>query len=178
MSYYAIFKPTEEAMKKYEPKVSNSLKRDDFSKLSMLIKILNDPEDSVDKFAFNLKLFLSFFKSKIEEQSKTIAYNNYKEDGTVWYCGRQYSKSDPKCTIESVYDYVIEKLTLLHYCVKSGDYFDENSKFWDKLNEIKEVLEYFEDACFEICNFEIMNDLKEFRVGDEDEISSDTINDN
>lgn len=177
MSYYATFKPTEEAMKKYEPAKIQTFSSKDVSmmKLSLMVDVLKDPGDvKVESFAFNTKLLLKYIESEIERSEHRHAYNLWKEDGEVWYCGWTYAKTHPELEMSEVYDFVLKKLVLLHYCAKSGDYLDEGDQFHNKLNEIEEILEYFEDQCMEHARFEIMDELKEFRVGEEyDEQSAD-----
>ena len=176
MSYYATFKPTEEAMEKYKPlKFTCSIKRTvNEEKLAIIINTLISEEShdlkDVRDFIFKTKIMLAGIESIIVEEENDFAYDRWKEDNELWYCGWQYSHDEPQNSKESVYDYVVERLAILHFCVPSGDYFKAESDFGEKHQEIAEVLDYFEEAIRDVQIYRIMDELKEFRVSDDDDV--------
>ena len=142
-------------------------------KLALKVYVLKDAEketnvlSDVKNGVFNIKLFLAGLHAEIKQQEEQFTYDRWKEEnGDLWYCGREYSGDYSNHDEQDVYKYVIEKLTLLKFCTETGDYFAEDNNFSEKSKEIDEVLEYFEDVMRELKIYEIMNELKEYRVPD------------
>lgn len=116
---------------------------------------------------FNIKLYLAGLENEINQTEEQFAYDRWKEDNMLWYCGWEFSHDYCQHNRKDVYNYVIERLTILKFCAESGDYFDSESHFNDKAEDIDEVLAYFEDMMREIKIYEIMNELKEYRIPDD-----------
>lgn len=147
-------------------------------KTTLKVFVLQEPKKEEDAYripdvkssVFAIKLCLSGLEAQINEAEEQFAYDRYKEDGYLWYCGWQFSKDYCEHTREEVYDYVVEKLTLLKHCTETGNYFDEeHNNFHEKLREITEVLDYFEDTMREIKIFEIMKELEEYHKNDDED---------
>ena len=184
MSYYATFrKLTDEVMEKYNKRNKTSYygyhgnSKDNY-KLPLMVYILQESNNdnvikSVKDAAFNIRLNLAGLQADVEQKEEQFAYDRWKEDGELWYCGWQFSKDQSDTTVEDVYDYVVERLTLLKFCVKTNDYFEENSNFGDKLQEVEELLDYFTEQISEIKIYSIMEDLKDYRVDEDDEHDRD-----
>ena len=189
MSYYAVFKKlTEEVMEKYNKKNRGiyGFSTNNEYRLSLKVYTLL-PQEEKDSFSkapdvknavFNIKLYLCGMEAEINQNEEQFAYDRWKEDNELWYCGWQYSHDNCEHTREEVYDYVVERLTILKFCANSGDYFDSESHFDDKARDIDEILDYFEDMIREIKIYEIMNELKDYRVGDDDGGEEDEIENN
>lgn len=178
MSYYATFKGmTDEVMEKYNKKnksyfgpVNNEYK------LSLKVYTLLKPEvpegalgrvPDVKNAVFNIKLYLAGLESQINHAEEQFAWDRYKEDGYLWYCGWEFSHDQCEHTREDIYDYVVERLTILKFCAETGDYFDSESNFDEKARDINEIIEYFEDMIREIKIYEIMGELKDYAKGDD-----------
>ena len=148
-------------------------------KLALKVYVLKEAEketnilSDVKNGVFNIKLFLAGLHAEIKQQEEQFAYDRWKEDNMLWYCGWEFSKDYSSHNEQDVYKYVIEKLTLLKFCTETGDYFADNNNFFEKSKEIDEVLEYFEDVMRELKIFEIMNELKEYRIPDNEEDDED-----
>ena len=152
-------------------------------KLALKVYILNKEKDDektnplsdVKTGVFNIKLFLSGLQAQVKEQEEQYAYDRWKNDDEhlLWYCGWEFSHEESQHNEKDIYDYVVEKLTLLKFCTETGDYFAEDSNFFEKVKEIDEVLDYFEDAMSELKIYEIMHELKEYRIPDDWEGSDD-----
>ena len=143
-------------------------------KLAIKVYVLKEAEketnilSDVKNGVFNIKLFLAGLHAEIKQQEEQFAYDRWKEmNGDLWYCGWEFSKDYSEHNEKDVYKYVIEKLTLLKFCTETGDYFADKNNFFEKSKEIDEVLEYFEDVMRELKIFEIMNELKEYRIPDD-----------
>ena len=121
----------------------------------------------VKNVVFNIKLYLAGLENEINQAEEQFAYDRWKEDGKLWYCGWEFSHDYCQHNREDVYDYVIERLTILKFCANSGDYFDSESHFDDKARDIDDVLAYFKDTISEIKIYEIMNELKDYRIPDD-----------
>jgi len=146
-------------------------------RLSLKVYTLMPPETQeklsrvpdVKNAVFNIKLYLAGLENEINQSEEQFAYDRWKEDGKLWYCGWEYSHDYCNHTKEEIYDYVVERLTILKFCAETGDYFDSESHFDDKARDIDDILTYFEDMMREIKIYEIMNDLKDYRVGDDED---------
>jgi len=144
-------------------------------RLSLKVYTLMPPETKenlsrvpdVKNTVFNIKLYLAGLENEINQSEEQFAYDRWKEDGKLWYCGWNYSHDYCQHNKKEVYDYVVERLTILKFCAESGNYFDSESHFDDKARDIDEVLAYFEDTMGEIKVYEIMNDLKDYRIPDD-----------
>lgn len=178
MGYEVHFKGmSNEVMDKYNKKNKGiyGFSTNNEYRLSLKVYTLMPPETQenlsrvpdVKNAVFNIKLYLAGLENEINQSEEQFAYDRWKEDGKLWYCGWQYSHDYCQHNREDVYDYVIERLTILKFCANSGDYFDSESHFDDKVRDIDEVLAYFKDTISEIKIFEIMNDLKDYRIPDD-----------
>lgn len=148
-------------------------------KIALKVYVLNKPEketnilSDIKNSVFNIKLFLSGLQAEINLQEEQFSYDRWKEDNNLWYCGWEFSKDYSEHNEKDIYDYVVERLTLLKFCTETGDYFKEDNNFNEKLKEIDDVLEYFEDVMRELKIFKIMDDLKEYRIPDDWEGTDD-----
>lgn len=146
-------------------------------RLSLEVFIMRKEEKPIDvkDGVFQIKLLLAGIEADVNQREEQFIYDRWKEEnGDLWWCGRQYSNDYSNYDRDDVYKYVIERLTLLKYCAETGNYFEDNSHFDDKLSEIKDLLEYFDDVIMELKLFEIMEQLKEYRIPDDyDDLEDD-----
>lgn len=154
-------------------------------RLSLKVYTLTPPETQenlsrvpdVKNAVFNIKLYLAGLENEINQAEEQFAYDRWKEDGKLWYCGWEFSHDYCQHNRKDIYDDVVERLTILKFCAKSGDYFDSESHFEDKARDIDEVLAYFEDTIREIKIYEIMHELKDYRIPDDyDENEEELLN--
>ena len=178
MGYEVHFKGmSNEVMDKYNKKNKGiyGFSTNNEYRLSLKVYTLMPPETQenlsrvpdVKNTVFNIKLYLAGLENEINQEEEQFAYDRWKEDNKLWYCGWEYSHDYCQHNREDVYDYVIERLTILKFCAPSGDYFDSESHFDDKARDIDDVLGYFEDMIREIKIYEIMNELKDYRLPDD-----------
>lgn len=149
------------------------------NKLALEIFILRNPIDGNDPkeirdAAFQIKLLLGGMQLDIEKNEEQFAYDRWKEEeGDLWYCGWQWCENKlfnhHQNTNEEIYDYVVEKLSLLKFCTTTEDFFEDNSNFSEKLEEIKSVLDYFEDTIRDNKILEIQKQLSEYRIPDDED---------
>jgi len=83
----------------------------------------------VKNAVFDIKLYLAGIESQINKDEEQFAWDRYKEDGYLWYCGWKFSHDQCNHTREEIYKYVVERLIILKFCVETGDYFDSKSNF-------------------------------------------------
>ena len=178
MGYEVHFKGmSNEVMDKYNKKNKGiyGFSTNNEYRLSLKVYTLMPPETQenlsrvpdVKNTVFNIKLYLAGLENEINQEEEQFAYDRWKEDNKLWYCGWEYSHDYCQHNREDVYDYVVERLTLLKFCAETGDYFDSESHFDDKGRDIDDILEYFENMMSEIKIYEIMNELKEYRIPDD-----------
>lgn len=184
MGYEVHFKGmTNEVMDKYNKKNKGYYgSTNNEYRLSLKVYTLLKPEVNEGNFGhmpdvknavFNIKLYLAGLEAEIIKNEEQFAYDRWKEDNVLWYCGWEFSHDACNHTREEIYDYVVERLTILKFCAETGDYFDGDSNFSEKSRDIDEVIDYFKDIISEIKIYEIMNELKEYRVGDDEDDEDD-----
>ena len=178
MGYEVHFKGmSNEVMDKYNKKNKGiyGFSTNNEYRLSLKVYTLMPPETQenlsrvpdVKNTVFNIKLYLAGLENEINQEEEQFAYDRWKEDNKLWYCGWEYSHDYCQHNKKEVYDYVVERLTILKFCAETGDYFDSESHFDDKARDIDDVLGYFEDMIREIKIYEIMNELKDYRLPDD-----------
>ena len=178
MGYEVHFKGmSNEVMDKYNKKNKGiyGFSTNNEYRLSLKVYTLMPPETNenlsrvpdVKNAVFNIKLYLAGLENEINQAEEQFAYDRWKEDGTLWYCGWEFSHDYCQHDKKEVYDYVVEQLTILKFCAATGDYFDSESHFDDKARDIDDVLAYFKDVMSEIKIYEIMNELKDYRIPDD-----------
>lgn len=169
MGYEIDFKPTkefvEEKLKKliqYKPK-NNELP---YIKTDILIYCLGEADDTrrvMNRISFNLR----YMYDLIRYDEIQYAINRFEENGTIWYCGWEYSKDDCDWDLDELVERNTKTLTLLKQVVETPNYFDNGERFYDKINEIDEHLDGFEEICRDIAIYEIMNMMREFQEKDD-----------
>lgn len=178
MGYEVHFKGmSNEIMDKYNKKNKGiySFSSNGEYRLSLKVYTLMPPETQenlskvpdIKNVVFNIKLYLAGLENEINQEEEQFAYDRWKEDDMLWYCGSEFSHDYCQHDKKDVYDYVIEQLTILKFCAESGNYFDSESHFDDKVRDIDGALEYFESMMREIKIYEIMKDLKDYRIPDD-----------
>lgn len=160
MSYYKTFKPTKEAMEKYN--VSNAMKFGHLNKLQTIVYCMtSDEKDAVYNVYFEFERLLKGLDASIKNDVYENVYKQFEQEGKVWFCGWQYSH-DFDYDKEDGQKYAIEQLTALKMIVKTPDYFDENEKFTKKKNDIEDILIAFEEMATEYWQFEVIKDLEKY----------------
>lgn len=172
MGYQATFTPTEEAMEKYKPNAFD--KTDEYIENSyndLLIYCLQDhTNDSTKDCNFYIKLNLETLSNYIKRKEQNSAYLRWKEDKDhqLWYCGWDKRENYSSYDKEDSTKYTLENLLLFCKVVQTEGYYVENTHFFDKLNSIKDSLDYFIEAIEDIEIHKIMEELDEFRKRDEE----------
>ena len=178
MGYEVHFKGmSNEVMDKYNKKNKGiyGFSTNNEYRLSLKVYTLMPPETQenlsrvpdVKNTVFNIKLYLAGLENEINHSEEQYAYDTWKEENKLYYCGWEFSHDYCPHDKKEIYDYVIERLTILKFCAETGNYFDSEGYFDDKARDIDDVLAYFEDMMREIKIYEIMNDLKDYRLPDD-----------
>lgn len=168
MGYERSFMPTEEAIEEFRRNMSHSSDSHDNFKIELKTYCMLDHSgDEMSDVLLKIKYYLNGIRYYMRNECYRIVVEQYEEHGTVWFCGWEHSHAGPDCDYDDVFRYVIEKLVILACVVKTPDWFDDSEKFYEKLNEIDSVLEYFSDEVAIIINYEIMDKLKDYEETDE-----------
>lgn len=172
MSYDRIFMPTEEAVDELRKNIHRNRSYDlDSMKIELRAYCMSEHNiDDIHPVIEHIRFILSGMKSGIRSIRYKYAVETYKtdEDKMIWYCGWKYSHSECESDEESTTRYAIENLVNLACIVKTPDWFDDNEKFYDKLKEIDEIIEYYVDDISYCCDYEVIDKLKEFDVTNKD----------
>lgn len=173
MSYTAIFKPTKEFMEDFEKKsfiLKVEKEYENETKVELLCYCMRDwdEKETFKKVYDHIRFSLSYLNNVVKSDVRKWVANEYKEDGEVYFNGWNYAKDECDFEYDDIFLSTLKNLVLLKQ-VQTPDYFDDIDKHYDKRNGIERELDGFVECCAEIANFEIMNEMKEFRVGDYDE---------
>ena len=172
MSYYRTFLPPKDAVDELRNYVSKSVSYDlDSIKTELRIYcLLPHPDDDIRRVIEHIRYLLGCMKYDVRSDCYKYAVNCYDtdEDESVWYCGWDYSRSEPDTTEEEARTHTVGSLVNLACAVATPDWFDEQEKYYDKMNAIDDEIEYFIDAVSKCYDFEVMDKLKEFDVTDKD----------
>ena len=173
MSYTATFKPTKEFMDDFEKKsfiLKNEKEYENETRVELLCYCMRDwdEKETFKKVYDHIKFDLTYLNSVVKSCVRNESVKEYKEDGEVYFNGWTYAKDECDFDYDDIFLNTIKSLMLLKQ-VQTPDFFEDSDKHYDKRNEIERELDGFVECCAEIANFEIMNEMKEFRVGDYDE---------
>lgn len=159
MSFYRVFKPTKEAMEKI-PKQFVCDYKDIKESLMANCMIPTDMLKARKEIDFNLNYIYSCIQSEVIED----AHKQFEKDGEISYCGWEYNKDYPSISEEDLKELTKRQLSILKSIVRTPDYFEEEDKFYKKLNDITNIIEDFIDSCYSVARFEIIEKLKDFDV--------------
>jgi hypothetical protein len=175
MGYEIDFIPTQEfvdsklkSLLSYKPKPTEL----PITKTELLVYVMKESGETrqvMNHLFFNL----NYLKEVVRAETIQDAIDTFAEHGRIWYCGWEYSKSHYNQDIKEVTNNVVKTFTLLKQTVPTMDYFAENDKYYDKVNEIEEQLEYFCDTCRDATIYEIMDLLRPFKEKDDDNEKDD-----
>lgn len=173
MSYTAIFKPTKEFMENFEKKffiLKNEKEYENETKVELLCYCMRDwdEKETFNNVYDHIRCSLSYLNNAVKSDVRKWVTNEYKEYGKVYFNGWKYAKNECDFNYDDIFLSTLKNLVLLKQ-IQTPDYFDDIDKHYEKRNEIEVVLDGFVECCAEIANFEIMNEMKEFLVGDYDE---------
>lgn len=171
MSYTATFKPTKEFMEDFEKKsfiLKNEKEYENETKVELLCYCMRDwdEKETFKKVYDHIKFSLSYLNNVVKSDVRKWVANEYKEKGEVYFNGWNYAKDECDFDYDDIFLSTLKNLVLLKQ-VQTPNYFDDIDKHYDKRNGIERELDGFVECCAEIANFEIMNEMKEFRVNDD-----------
>lgn len=177
MSYTATFKPTKEFMEDFEKKsfiLKNEKEYENETRVELLCYCMRDwdEKETFKKVYDHIKFNLTYLNNIVKSCVRNESVKEYKEDGEVYFNGWTYAKDECDFDYDDIFLSTIKSLMLLKQ-IQTPDFFEDSDKHYDKRNEIERELDGFVECCIEIANFEIMNEMKEFRVGDYDEDETD-----
>lgn len=177
MSYYAIFKPTKEAIDKVKEKDPLSYRQNDAKNLKkememeLLMLCMKGSEDTVRNVLFGITTRLQLLKNIAIHECINHACDKFEnaKDGEIYWCG--WDKANRECdwTDQSVLDNTAENLLMQTLVIPTKDYYnrDEHDLFYEKWNTVKESIESFSESIYDWYIFEIMEQLVDYRTGEE-----------
>ena len=112
-----------------------------------------------------------------EKAQLTILYDTdddgWKEKGELIFSGWEFSRPCD-IDIDSVKEYVIDKLFTVATMTKSYDYYDDGEMFCHKQNDVQETIDYLREECEKFIDFKV---LEEYGDADEQEEADDAKDD-
>lgn len=170
MSHYEIFKPSKEAIEKYKRETMNTPSFRNYEN-SLLLTCLVDPKVdkayNFDEVLFNIRLSLSGLALELERKIKYSIVKEFEKTGQVTFQGWRFSHEEPEMSRDEAVENAEKELSILSVVVKTPDFFT-GDHFYDKRNVIEEQISYFKDNVSDAIIYEIMDELKDFKVQDTD----------
>ena len=87
-----------------------------------------------------------------------MLWNQFKKENELWYCG--WDKARRYCDYEesSVTEHTIEDLMMMTFLIDTKDYFnrDEQDAFYDKYNQVREIMDNYYESIYDWYVFEII----------------------
>lgn len=165
MSYSITLKPPKEEVDKYQ-QTSSFTPKTEWS-LELLVYCLKNHEENTSTKIGLIKTYLSGWYNMLEKNIKNTVYNDYTTDNEITFYGWEFSRGASNVKEELITN-TLEDLIILTDVIDTPDYFETQQKFYDKLNDIKDKLTYFEEEATNIIKHDIIDDLREYIVKDED----------
>ena len=160
MSFYRVLKPTKEAIEAKLPKPHVCGHEDIKQNLMANCMVPTDIIKARKEIEFNL----NFIYGDILNEVKADAIEQFEKNGEIAYCGWTYSHEYPDFTIDETKENTTSQLAILKSIVRTPDYFEEKDKFFEKLNDITEIVDCFVDNCYDIARYEIIEMFRDFDV--------------
>ena len=170
MGYQITFTPTEEKMKEYESFVQRNTPWSNLEAeyADLLYKVFH-PGDNPKNFYINLQLSISYIVQQEINDAKRYAYNQWKEEKEVYFCGWEYDKDDYWATKESITKLFTEEFFKWACIIPTSDYYDELEKWDHKYTEVLNQIQELKDEAYSLGTHIICAELAEFKVGEDDE---------
>lgn len=169
MSYQITFKPTEEVMQKYKSWAKNGEKKESFLKYYKreLLSYCLKPHTTLNTVTItkDIENMVNSIVWVVDNDTMYDAYERWKNDenNELWYSGWQFSRP---CQFDKdkVIQNNVDELTILADVVPTADFFENEEKFYDKVNRINEIIDGLVEILTEIKIHQIIEELREFEV--------------
>lgn len=170
MGYSIYFKPTEEAIEEYNTREVKSWFDSTLKyKSELLILCLQDNSNKpVMELVYQIRDKLKCIAKDIEMRQKKSAIDDFYNEGEFGYHGWQYSHDECNFDLDDMIDREGERLLLLAKVIPTPDYFAECEKFYQKWNEINNIINGFMEIVQEIVVYDIMHDFREYEIKNND----------
>ena len=159
MSFYRVLKPTKEAMEKIE-KYHVSTYDDIKENLMAICMEKTDMIKARKEIAFALNYIYMCIQAEVHED----AHKQFEENGTIEYCGAEFRSNYPHIDEKTLKEHTNHELSILKAIVPTPDYFEEKTKFYEKINDITEIIDDYIMSAYTVAQYEIVNVLSEFDV--------------
>ena len=169
MGYCKKFIPTKEAMqpfaelaKCYNPSISD-INADKRALIHYVMKPDSAHQDVRD-MEYQLKLCMDILRIKTIEKVRVETYKRWaSEEKELTFCGWEWAQehNDDEDFSRNTY---ITKLLILTNLVRTGDYYDENDRFYAKYGEVENVVDDYEETVRRFATLAIFKELAEFEV--------------
>lgn len=161
MSYQITFAPKEEDIKNWKKTGFDSFDNEIKICLMELVSIcMNHAHKNVGELVNSLRMRLTYLASLINLNEKNSAYEQWKKEGKIWYCGRgiDYESSYTK---EETIDHYIEELYMYAEIIPTRDWYENQENFDKKFQDVWRVVREFEDDMQAFSIKEIIDYLEE-----------------
>lgn len=174
MSYYATFKPTQEAIDKLKENDPLSYRNNDVLSLKkememeLLILCMKGSSDPVHNVMFAISSRLNMLKSIAIHECIYNTCQQFDKEQKVWWCGWDKSHKECDWNVEDTILQTIETLMIHTLIIPTKDYYnsDERDSFYEKWNTVKREIEEFSESVYDWYIFEIMEQLADYRTGE------------
>lgn len=177
MSYYRIFKPTEEHIKKLTPYIKNGsdiekniLRFKTTTNIKCLKKVVDENEDRMYE---DLRFVLEMMVQQIRQGVYIGIMDELKSDGTITLCGRTYNTNENFETVDEVVNSTVEDLLVSKFVLEVDKLFNDSgyNEISDELFTKKEInktaLDDFVERITTCIWFEVINILLDCEMEDD-----------
>lgn len=178
MSYYATFKPSQEAIDTLREKDPFSYKKEDGSdalkkemELELLTLCMKGTEDNIHSVIFNISTRLQVLRNITIHKCIQSACKQFENEKQIQYCGWDKARRTCDWTDVEIIDRTLEKLLMYTLIIPTKDFYknDEKDYFYEKWNDVKEEITEFSEFIYDWYVFEIMEQLVDYRTGENTE---------
>ena len=176
MSYYAIFKPTQEAVQTLKEKDPLSYKKEDEIdslkreiELELLTLCMKGTEDNIHSIIFNISTRLQILRNIAIHKCIKSACEQFTKEEQIQYCGWDKTKRTCDWTDIEIINRTLENLLMYTSVIPTKDFYksDEKDYFYEKWNNVKEEITEFSEFIYDWYIFEIMELLIDYRTGED-----------
>lgn len=112
-------------------------------KLELKLEALLSTSETIAKTINSIQYKVKQYILLLEDSAKYYIYDAIKTEGSVYFCGWQYSQ-EPEYEKNTIIKNITENICIQKLVVPTKDYFDNDEEFSRKCNEIDCILDYQE----------------------------------
>lgn len=160
MGYSVYYKPPKEMVD--ELKSSADVESTYSLIKSEIIKTCMENIENIFQFQTIINRCLKNIYNISKTDAEMVAYSQFQEDGEIGFYGWDKARDSIWEDINELYKVNYNSLFIIAI-VKTPDFFTEKDKYYEKYEEICEIIDGLYDSCFTYAQRELMEKFKEYK---------------